>query len=121
MKININTKELIKGLLVICSYFLLTIILQIPFIFLYQLKLINEEILYILLYLSLSIVFILYYKKDIINNYNDFKKNLKCRSSQCGSVVNEDTGSIPGLTHNVIIFIYYKLPTYSYKYYKSRK
>ena len=77
MKININTKELIKGLLVICSYFLLTIILQIPFIFLYQLKLINEEILYILLYLSLSIVFILYYKKDIINNYKDFKKNYK--------------------------------------------
>ena len=43
MKININTKELIKGLLVICSYFLLTIILQIPFIFLYQLKLINRK------------------------------------------------------------------------------
>lgn len=77
MKNNINIKELIKGLLVICSYFLLTVILQIPFIFLYQLKIINEELLYILVYLSLTIVFILYYKKDMINNLKDFKKNYK--------------------------------------------
>lgn len=77
MKTNINMKELIKGLLVICSYFILTFILQIPFIFLYQLHIINEELLYILVYLSLAIVFILYYKKDLITEFKDFKTNYK--------------------------------------------
>ena len=66
MKQNININELIKGLLIICSYFLLTFISQIPFIFLYSLNLINKEILYILVYLSLAITFIIYNKKDMM-------------------------------------------------------
>ncbi len=77
MKVNINIKKLTKGILVICSYFLLTLILQIPFVFLYNLNLINEELLYILVYLSLSISFIYFYRKDMLNDYKDFKKNYK--------------------------------------------
>lgn len=74
---NINIKELIKGLFIICTYFILTFIFQIPFIFLYSLKIINEEFLYIFVYLSLAIAFILYNKKDLIKEYKDFKKNYK--------------------------------------------
>ena len=77
MKQNININELIKGLLIICSYFLLTFISQIPFIFLYSLNLINKEILYILVYLSLAITFIIYNKKDMINDLKNFKENYK--------------------------------------------
>lgn len=77
MNKNINIKELIKGFFVICLYFLLTFILQIPFLFLYQLDIINEDLFYILFYLSLAIAFILYYKEDLLNNLKDFKKNYK--------------------------------------------
>lgn len=77
MKQNININELRKGLLIICSYFLLTFISQIPFIFLYSLNLINKEILYILVYLSLAITFIIYNKKDMINDLKNFKENYK--------------------------------------------
>lgn len=74
---SINIKKLIKGLIIICSYFLLTLIFQIPFIFLYNLKIINEELIYILVYLSLAITYILYNRKDLIKDLSDFKKNYK--------------------------------------------
>lgn len=77
MKLNINIKELFKGILIICSYLLLTNILAIPFIFLYQANIINESLLYILVYLLLTIIFIYIYRKDLVKDFKDFKKNYK--------------------------------------------
>lgn len=77
MKNNINTNELIKGILIICSYFLLTNIFAIPFIFLYKHKIINEELFMILTYLSLAIFYIIIYRKNLISDLSNFKKNHK--------------------------------------------
>ena len=68
MNKNINIKELLKGLLIICSYFLISDILATPFLFLYKNNIINEATLYILVYLLI---------KDLIKDFNDFKKNYK--------------------------------------------
>lgn len=68
---NINTKELTKGILIICSYLILLFILQIPFIFL------PEKYTYLFTYLSLTIIYILYNKKDLLKDLKDFKKNWK--------------------------------------------
>lgn len=68
---NINSKELAKGILIICSYLILSFILQIPFIFL------PEKYIYLFTYLSLTIVYILYNKKDLIEDFKNFKKDWK--------------------------------------------
>lgn len=77
MNKNINIKELLKGLLIICSYFLVSNILAIPFLFLYKNNIINEATFYILVYLLITITYILIYIKDLIKDFNDFKKYYK--------------------------------------------
>lgn len=68
---NINTKELAKGILIICSYLILSFILQIPFLFL------SEKYIYLFTYLSLAIIYILYNKKDLIQDFKNLKKDWK--------------------------------------------
>lgn len=78
MKINlINTKELIKGLLIICLYFIAPVLLSSPFLFLIKKHIISYPIATILLYLSLTILFSIIYIKDLIKDFKDFKKNYK--------------------------------------------
>lgn len=77
MNKNINIKELLKGLLIICSYFLISDILATPFLFLYKNNIINEATLYILVYLLITLTYIVIYIKDLIKDFNDFKKNYK--------------------------------------------
>ena len=70
-------KELLKGILVICSYFLIQVIYIIPFIFLFQKKIIAENELYLFIYIGLAITYIIIYKKSLLNELKDFKKNYK--------------------------------------------
>lgn len=77
MKNNINVIELVKGLFIICLYFLASAILSLPFLFLYKHNIINEQLANILLYLSLAILFSIIYIKDLIKDFNSFKKDYK--------------------------------------------
>lgn len=74
---EIKAKELVKGVLVICLYFVLQIILATPFIFLLENKKISENVLYLIVYLGLAIIFSIIYRKTLIENIKDFKKNNK--------------------------------------------
>lgn len=74
---EIKVKELVKGVLVICLYFVLQIILATPFIFLLESKKISENVLYLIVYLGLAIIFSIIYRKTLIENIKDFKKNYK--------------------------------------------
>jgi len=75
MKNNINTKELIKGISVIFSYFIIPSILFIPFYFLYNKNIISLSIANISLYFLIALFYSLIYHKDLIANIKDFKKN----------------------------------------------
>ena len=72
-----NFKELIKGISVIGLYFILQIILSIPFVFLLENKRISINTAYLFIYLGLAIIFILIYKKSLKENIQNFKKNYK--------------------------------------------
>lgn len=72
-----NFKELIKGILIICTYFVLQIILSIPFVFLLEDKKISINTAYLFIYLGLSIVYTMIYRKSIKENIKDLKKNYK--------------------------------------------
>lgn len=72
-----NFKELIKGISVIGLYFILQIILSIPFVFLLEDKRISINTAYLFIYLGLAIIFILIYKKSLKENIQNFKKNYK--------------------------------------------
>lgn len=74
---EIKAKELVKGVLVICLYFVLQIILATPFIFLLENKKISENVLYLIVYTGLAIIFSIIYRKTLIENIKDFKKNYK--------------------------------------------
>ena len=74
---EIKVKELVKGVLVICLYFVLQIILATPFIFLLENKKISENVLYLIVYTGLAIIFSIIYRKTLIENIKDFKKNYK--------------------------------------------
>lgn len=71
MKQTINSKKLKKGILIICSYLVLSIILQIPFLFL------PEKLFYLFTYLSLAIIYIIYFKNDLKQELISLKKNYK--------------------------------------------
>ncbi len=72
-----NFKEFIKGILVICSYFILQIIFMMPFIFLLLEKKISENILYLIVFLGMAITYIIVYRKSLIADFKDLKKNYK--------------------------------------------
>lgn len=76
-KLQINGKELFKGISIICLYFLLSNILAIPFVFLIQKKLIGYNYATLLLYYFLALIFFFIYIKDMIKDFEDFKKNFK--------------------------------------------
>ncbi len=72
-----NIKALLKGLLIVCSFTLVTNILAIPFIFLYQSKIINYEIFTILLYIAVTIFYIALFYKKLKKDIKPFKKDYK--------------------------------------------
>lgn len=73
----INIKELIKGIVIICSYPLVLSIIALPFSLLLNNNLINEGIFLILTYLFTAFILFLYYKKDLLKDLKDLKKNYK--------------------------------------------
>lgn len=77
MKKTINIVELIKGILIIFSYFLVGSIISIPFSFLIKENKLSLELANLLLYLFLTIFFVLIYHKDIKKDLKDFKNNYK--------------------------------------------
>ena len=72
-----NFKELIKVISVIGLYFILQIILTIPFVFLLEDNKISINTTYLFVYLGLAIIFIFIYRKSLTENLKDFKKNYK--------------------------------------------
>ncbi len=76
-KLNINLKELIKGICTICLYFLLQFALSIPCVLLMQKGLISYNIANFIIFIVMFIVFVLIYLKTLINDFKDFKSNYK--------------------------------------------
>lgn len=76
-RLKIDPIETLKGIGIICLFFILSFILAIPFVFLLELKLINMQIANLGLYLWLALIFSLIYIKDLIRDFKDFKKNYK--------------------------------------------
>lgn len=72
-----NFKELIKGILVICSYFILQFIFIIPFVFLLLNDKISESTLYIFVFLGMAITYLVTYRKSLKEDFIHFKKNYK--------------------------------------------
>lgn len=72
-----NFKELIKGILVICSYFILQIVFIIPFVFLLIKNKISESTLYLIIFTGMSLTYLIAYRKSLLNDFKDFKKNYK--------------------------------------------
>lgn len=74
---NFKFKELIKGILIICSYFILQLLLTIPFVFLLENNKISINTVSLFIFMGSAIIYSLIYKKDLIENFKDFKKNYK--------------------------------------------
>ena len=74
---NLNLKESIKGIISICMFLVLPYVCQIPFFFLYSLKLINLNVYMIASYILLLTIYIIIYRKDLLKDFKDFKKNYK--------------------------------------------
>ena len=72
---NFKFKELIKGILIICSYFVLQIILAIPFVFLLEDNKISINTAYLFIYLGLAIIYLIIYRKTIKEDIITLKKN----------------------------------------------
>ena len=77
MSKTIDGHKLIKGIGTIILYLVLTIVLQIPFVFLIKKELISSELSTLLVYAMLAIIFIIIFRKDLIKDFKDFKKNGK--------------------------------------------
>lgn len=78
MKKNpINITELIKGILIIFSYFTIGSIISMPFSFLTEKGIIKLSTANLLLYFSLCLIYIIIYSKDLIKDFKNFKKNYK--------------------------------------------
>lgn len=73
----IDTTELVKGIIIVLSYLLMTAILMIPFSFLVSFKIINETLANIGIYLSLAIIYSLIYRKTLITDFKKLKENYK--------------------------------------------
>ena len=79
-KEKFNYKELGKGLLLILAYFLGANIISSFFSFFIKSNILPSKyknIYYLLIYLILAIVYGLLYKKELIHDFNNFKKNYK--------------------------------------------
>ena len=74
---KLDFKELFKGILVICSYFLIQVIYCMPFIFLYEQNKISESTVYLIVFIGLAITYLIAYRKTITEDLKDFKKNYK--------------------------------------------
>ena len=74
---NLQEKQLFKGIGAVLLHFTLGLLAQIPFIFLYKKKLISQGVLILLSYIIVMLVFILIYRKRLITDLKDFKKNCK--------------------------------------------
>lgn len=74
---NLNEKQLFKGIGAVLLHFFLSFAAQIPFIFLYQKEIISSYTLIFLTYITMMIIFILIYRKSLIKDLKDFKKNFK--------------------------------------------
>lgn len=72
-----NFKEFAKGILVICSYFLLQIILIMPFAFLLIKNKISENTVYLFVFIGMAITYIIAYRKSLLNDIKSFKKDYK--------------------------------------------
>lgn len=72
-----NFKELIKGILVICSYFIIQVIYIMPFVFLLIKGKITESTIYLIVFLGMAITYIIAYRKSLLKDLKDFKKNYK--------------------------------------------
>ena len=70
---NFKFTELIKGILIIGSYFILQIVLTIPFVFLLK----ETNTLYLFVFLGLAIIYLTFYKDTLLDNLKDFKRNYK--------------------------------------------
>ncbi len=74
-KTTINIKELIKGIAIV--FIFLSNILALPFLSLINKNILNRETAIALLYLLYIILLVLVYHKELIKEFNDFKKNHK--------------------------------------------
>lgn len=71
-----NGKELIKGLLIILSYFIVPTIIYMPFSFLLERK-IGYQVTLILTYGIVAIIYGYIYRKDLKRDFKSFKENYK--------------------------------------------
>lgn len=79
---KINIKELIKGFLIIFSYFIGSNLLASLFLFLMKKNILpsntfGKSISYLGIYSLLLITYIIIYHKDLLKDFQDFKKNIK--------------------------------------------
>lgn len=70
-------KEFIKGIIVICSYFLIQVIYCMPFSYLLIKNKISESTVYFFVFIGMAITYIVYYRKSLLNDLKDLKKNYK--------------------------------------------
>lgn len=70
-------KEFIKGILVICSYFLIQVIYCMPFSYLLIQNKISESTVYLFVFTGMVITYIIYYRKSLLNDLKDLRKNYK--------------------------------------------
>ncbi len=78
-KLQINPKELLKSIGILCLYFLLQFILTIIYYLLTELKILpfSESIGNFFIYIFLASIISLTYIKTLIKDFKDFKKNYK--------------------------------------------
>lgn len=74
---DLNEKKLFKGIGTVLLYFFLSIVYQIPFIFLIEKKNFSEPLAILIVYILLAITFVAIYHKDLKKDLKDFKKNYK--------------------------------------------
>lgn len=72
-----NFKEFAKGILVICSYFILQFILIMPFAFLLTKNQISENTVYLFVFSGMTITYIIAYRKSLLKDFKEFKSNYK--------------------------------------------
>ncbi len=73
----INFEGFFKGILIVFSYFIMMAIFSIPFLFLFEKELIGMELANIGIYFLLTLFYSLIYRKELIKDFKDFKKNYK--------------------------------------------
>ena len=72
-----NLKEALKGIGIICLYYILQLLFSMPFIFLIKSHTISEYTATLFVYILLPIPLIIIYLKDLKKDFQDLKKNYK--------------------------------------------